>query len=497
MEATGLTYTRTAAAQGPWHTYEARETGHIKARRRRAREPAKVPLCIRASAPAGSMGAVQPPNDTPSIWEKIDYSLVPRPTTPATPAERGGSADDWWRFWKRRRPMLDVLGVVLWTYALLKVFVTDLDRKVLGDIAGYRLFAFIGGAALVALVFRKAWPTVGALAYVLGFPLVVACWKLPRLLYRSGSPVAFLATINAVTSFLADIKHSIIVTAAAAFAALAIALSHSKVLLGAAGMVVCGLLIQSLYRTIKFSIMPARFLRMQQRGIRRAAESDVVKNLTSPAEDLQRVEIEKFDKTQQDQFVQGLANGVIAHRLLNFWAYQLERYRRSPASIFFNGLSYGGLILRVVLALALLNLALYHADPRAFAHATPPTFLVILRYVIADLYGSEIQGLQAVSDGANALSVATVVVGLMVVGSLLLSSVLSFRASRDQSEIQETIAQIKNEGDRLDERLQKNFDVSVPEAIERLEQLKFSLMGLITFLSTRIPKEFEERPGRV
>ena len=101
------------------------------------------------------------------------------------------------------------------------------------------------------LSIRKTWPIVAAFAYILGFPLVVFCWKVPKWLYKSGSPVAFLAAVNAVTSLLGDIKHSVVATTVAAFAALAIAASHSRAILWVAGFAVVVLLLQALYRTIK------------------------------------------------------------------------------------------------------------------------------------------------------------------------------------------------------------------------------------------------------
>ena len=71
---------------------------------------------------------------------------------------------------------------------------------------------------------------------------------------------------------------------------------------------------------------------------------------------------------------------------------------------------------------------------------------------------------------------------------MALSSVFSFRASRDESEIKDIIGQIKSEGDRLDAHVREEYEVSVPEAIERLAELEFGLMGLITAISTRIPR---------
>jgi hypothetical protein len=430
--------------------------------------------------------------DTPSIWSKIDPSLVQAPAEPVQDANAIAKAEEARKTWRWVRPILDLLGTVFWLYALLKLFVVDIDSEIFGNLAQYRFFFFLAVAAFLVLSIRKTWPIVAAFAYIRGFPLVVVCWKLPKWLYKSGSPVAFLAAVNAVTSLLGDIKHSVIATTVAAFAGLAIATSHSRAILWVAGFAVVVLLLQALYRTIKFSVVPTRFLRMQQSAIRRSVDSGFVKNLLAPGEELRRAEIEKFNQTQQLTFIQHLGTAVLSHRALNFWAYQLEKYRRSPASLFFNALSYLWLLVRAVVALSFLNIAIYHADAGAYTYQHAPSFLVFVRYVIAGLYGSEIDALHPASELANAVSIATFVVGVIILGAVALSSVLSFRASRDESEIKDIISQIKSDGDRLDARVREEYEVSVPEAIERLEELKFGLMGLITAISTRIPQEFEQ-----
>lgn len=384
-----------------------------------------------------------------------------------------------------------MLAVVVWTYACLKVFVTDVDRRLVGDLADYRLFFFIALAIALVIGFKRPAPIVAAFAYVLGYPAVVLLWKLPRLVYRRRSAVAFFAAVNVVTSVVADIKRTIVVGGLAVFAAFAIAVSHSRPVLLIAACTMAALLLEAIYRTVRFSVVPSRFLRMQQRAIRRASDSKLARDLTSPTEELLRPDIQKFNDTQQAAFLQNVGFGVIGYRGLRYWGYQLEQYRRSPAAIFFNGLAYLWLILRVILALALLNLALWHADTAAYSYTDGPTFLDMVRFVIAGLYGGEIEALKPNSNLADSLSIATFVVGLVVFGSLLLSSALSFRASRDQSEIRDTIGEINRQGAQLDQRLREGYEVSVEEAEERLAQLRYGLMGFINFLSTQIPDDFD------
>jgi hypothetical protein len=344
------------------------------------------------------------------------------------------------------------------------------------------------------LTVRKTWPILGTVTYLLVFPLVVLLWKVPKMLYRTGTPVAFLAAANVLTSIFGNIRRSVVVGVVVAFSCLTIAASHSRGFLGVAGTALALALVQALYRTIKTTVIPNRFLRAQQAAIRKALDAKVVRGFIEPGAELRSADIQKFNQGQQTALIQNLGNAVIGHRALNFWAYQLDRYRRSPASVLLNAMAYAWLLLRATIALAFLNLALYHADVHAFAYEHSPSFLTFTRYVIAGLYGGEIRALEPATELANGLSVASFLVGIIVLGSAIISSFLSFKASRDESEIREIIGQIQDESDRLDEQVRAGYEVSVPEAIRRLEDLGYGLMGVITALSTRIPRDFD-RPG--
>jgi hypothetical protein len=423
-----------------------------------------------------------------SIWEKVDPTLIGS-TAPAPAKPKGaGDAAEWRRFWRRRRPVLDVVASLFWLYAVLKVFFVDVDEVVFGDLSDDRVFFFLAIAAGLAVLLRRTGPFIAGCAYILGFPLVIALWKLPKWLWKLRSPGAFLVTGNAIATVLGNLRRTVVTVAIATITALVIAVSTSDALLGTGGAILAVLVGQAIWRTIRLSVVPSRFLRFQQEAIRKVVASPMTQGLLAPAEELKSPAIQKFDRNQQNTFLQNLGNAVIAHRALNFWAYQLETYRRGPATLFFNAASYLWLLVRSIVGLAFINYALYRADPSAFAFDDRPSFLVFVRYVIAGLYGSEIDALHSHSNLADLLSIATFVVGLLVLGSLVLSAALSFRAARDQSEIQETIAEIKRQGDQVDERLRREYEVSVEEAAARLEQLEYGLMGLINFLSTRIPR---------
>jgi hypothetical protein len=433
------------------------------------------------------------------LWSKVDFARQ-APATPTPAPAQGGVVDDGAfdrvrQHWRKRRRFLDVVGSFVWLYAIVKVFVADFDTSLFGTAASYRFFFFLALAAVVAVVMHKRWAIVTAFIYVLAFPAVVLCWKLPKLLRKARSPVAFLAAANVVTLVLSDLKRSIVLTALTVFATLAIVASHWEPLLVVAGVCMSALVVRTAYRSIRMSLKPSSFLIIQQTAIRKMVESNTLRQLTTPAEELLSADIEQFTAEQQITFTNNLGNGVLAHRVLSYWAYQLERYRRSPASLIFNLLSYLWLVVRVVAGLALINLALYHAHPADFIFKQNETFLLFIRYVIAALAGQEIIALHGSGNVADAINIVTFGAGLILSGGFFLSSALAFRASREESQIKETVAEIKREGKRLDERLLETYDVSVVEAMLRLEQLKATLVGVIRFVSTRIPDGFDEQHG--
>jgi hypothetical protein len=148
------------------------------------------------------------------------------------------------------------------------------------------------------------------------------------------------------------------------------------------------------------------------------------------------------------------------------------------------------LLIRVVAILAFANWGLYRADSTAFSFTHAPSFLEMLGNTVAGFYGGGAAGLSPESIAANALSVLTLVVGILMLGFLGVSTYLSVRATNDGGEIQELIAEVRREGARLNEKFRDEYEVSVAEATERLERLKFGLIGLVTAMSERIPDDF-------
>jgi len=435
-----------------------------------------------------------------NIWQKVDYGLAKQDKNASeekTPAEAFAERS---KQWKRWRIALDVAGAIFWTYVILKVLFFDVDRELVDSlfpgqdwIIDFRFLACLGVAAIAVLVIgpRKA---LLCGAYILFFPLIVLIWKLPKLLYKSKSWIALFAAIHVVASILANFRYAVLATALGLLAAVFILLTTSQVLLGASMLIVTSLLLLALARTLRFSARPASFIGIQEKALSRIRKSSKLPQIAAVSDELRDSQIQRFNEQQQMQFLVNLQNAVLMQRLPLFWAYQLDQYRRSPVPVLFTGLAYAWLVLQAVVGLALLNYGLYKIDPSAFVFENPPSILVFGRYAVSSLTGSEIGAIQPESPLANVLFLGATALGVIFLIGFVVGLFLSFRQKSQDAALRETIQGLKEQSRELDRQLQREYDVgSAKEALKRLEELKAGLLGIVTFFSSQIPDDFENR----
>jgi hypothetical protein len=436
-----------------------------------------------------------------SIWDKVNYDLSDvtddTDTTTSTPSFQTG---EWWQRWKRIRPVLDIAGTLFWLYVILKVFVIDVDRKFLEWVApgadwlvDYRVFFFLGLIAVVLIVARTRGALVAG-AYIAGFPLVVLFVKVPKLLIKTRSWVTFFAVANVISSFFSSLRYAVVAGTVFAFSALFILATDSSATLIPPVIGLLCVLAVSFVRTFRFSAKVSRFLQVQESTIDRAVKSDGIGGLTKVSDELRSAEIQVFNAEQQQKFVQALSSSVLMHRLLYFWAYELEKYRQSPVSLAFNMFGYVWLFLQTVATLTLINYAIYKIDPHAYSYVDPPSVLTFARYVLASFGGGEIQAVQAQSNLASVLSIGSTLIGIIFLVGLGITLFITIRQGRQDDAVRSTITRIKEQGTYLEKRLESEYELSsVEEAVRRLRELRSALLGIITYISSRIPTDFERQ----
>jgi hypothetical protein len=435
------------------------------------------------------------------LWDKVNPEAAAEAarTSQAVAQPAVANKPSRWGAWKWRA--VNVTASLVWLYAICKAFVFDVDLYIFqrvwpagGWLVTYRFFVLIVIASLLALVLRKpaffAW-----LFYFSFFPVILVIWWFPRFIYKQQSWVVLLAVMNAMTSLVRDFRYTLATKSCALIAIALIVVNPLSQLTLLAGVVLLVLLMVTYVRTLSIVLRPSRFVAGQQTAIDKFVSWSAITQLWALSEDLKNPQIVRFDSGQMSKFMAAVSWGATVHRILYFWAFQLETYRKGAAPYLFSLLSYLWLVVQTIVAFAFINFALYRSDASAFSAKTTPQLFDFFHYSISLVLGGSVDYLSAHSQVAIALGDLVKLTGPVILVTIFATMILSLRQTRQDDQMKDSIARIKARGRQFDAEFQAQYEVSIEEAVERLRELPGTLLGVVAWFSRHIPADFEERKG--
>lgn len=434
------------------------------------------------------------PESLPTIWDKIDLSQFASAADADETTEAGESEDKATRRRKRYFRLLDGLATIFWLYLIVKVFLGDLDlyffRKVLPSAAwvvDYRFLILVFGLLVISLIFRK-WFGLAVL-YIAVFPLVVAVWKVPKLIYKRRDWNLAIGLIHVAVAGFYNHRYVLGFVGFGTLAAILVAAGDNPVVLVFSLVLSICLLLVGLYRGLRYAVVPSRFLRMQRNLIDRFVKSKFIEDHLTAA-DLKQADVQTFTKAQSDLLLQRVGYCVISHRLMYVWAYRIDEYRRSASVIVFSALSVVWLLALMVYCFTVANLSLYKLNHGQYSYTVTPSVVRFIYYSFASLYVNDISGLTAQGNGALILKIMAGLCGAILVLTLIVTLFLSYRQSKDDRVASQTIDDIRQRGKELEIRINSEFDVTLEEAIRRLQQFGFGLTSFIVLLTKQVPPDW-------
>ena len=391
----------------------------------------------------------------------------------------------------------DVLGTVLWSYAVIKLFLFDVDvyivDRLLPQAHWVVNFRFV---FLLVILAVWAWKTprprfLGRIAYLTFFPLVVVFWKVPRLVYQRRGWVAAFAALDLLTNLARDYRFVLSVSAAVSVAGIVILVGAPSWLYYLVAVILVVLLVVLYARALWRALSPSRFINSQVVLLDKFVDTDLFPTLWAVKDELRGAQVSKFNKAQLNEFTQTMGMGVLVHRLMYWWAFQLDSYRRSPAPFLMSAATFTRLFIQAVAAFALINFALFRADPHAFKYTQAPGVFDFIHYAINVLVAGSVDYLTP--TGGLALGAADLahLTGLLVLITFFATVLLSIRSTRQDEALRHCVGMFRRRGRDFDQRFAQQYEVSVEEAMNRLRELRYGMLGVILFFSSRVPAEFE------
>jgi hypothetical protein len=379
----------------------------------------------------------------------------------------------------------EVIAISFWIYAICKLFVFDIDVAVINYanpryiwIAQYKFLLLLGTLSVVVLITKNKHLIVWSL-YVLFYPLIALCWKIPRFAFKKGSWLLLFAVVNTAISAFRSIKYKFVAFSFFVLSTFAIFTFTDRALLVTAIFCLLGVLISAYARMTTLVFRPSSIFQIYSKLIKKCP--DVVVNALSDKE-IQNLPVEKLSENQIGLRRTSLQTIVIGNRLLLFIGRRLKDYQDSKLNAVAYAFNLVLLLAFTVVSFAAINYGLNKLDGQQYALSGPPTLFLFLYYSFHVFLFNGIGEIVPSGLYSQILSMTEQVCAILLL-FILIVLFFSVKSEKYKEELARTIRETEVGVRTLDDLMRSAYRMTQAEALDEIRRLQSNAIGLIDWLS--------------
>ena len=385
---------------------------------------------------------------------------------------------------------LEIIAPLVWVYLITKLFIVDVDRFVLLQLAphyvwllNFRLFILLGAVAIFWLFFGNKNTLIWFL-YIVFYPAVLLFWKIPWFIFKQKSWTLAFAVINSIISFFKSFKYNFIISALF-LGSLAVSFAFvNRLALWISVAVLLAVVIVNFIRKFWAALKPSGLFGLHIKffkGVRRLGKDSFVLD-----EGMRNLPVADLSEQQLQKRTEKLQIAVLFNRVCLFAAKKLKDYQNSGWQFVPSVLTVLGLIVFVAVAFTGVYYALFKLEPSLYGYTSTPTLFTFFYFSFNHIFFSGIPELTVVQPLAQAISMLQEFC-TFVLGGIFVTLYISVRSEKYSAELEEVIQEIKEEGDSMEGFIRDEYQLtSITDALEELQRLKAGLVGFLLLISRNL-----------
>jgi hypothetical protein len=383
---------------------------------------------------------------------------------------------------------LDLVAVLFWLYAIVKVFVFDVDVYLV-TLAGsefvwllnYKLLILLG-FILVAMLVTRSFVLGFAIVYVAVYPFVILFWKLPRFVWKQQSWLFAFAILNAIIGFIRSFKRDFVSGTLFLISAVLILSSRNQYVLYGSSLIIFALVVFAYALAFVRAFKPSAVFQTYTKVFPIIKKGDFLK----VDESVRNLPVEAMTAKQLELRTNGLQNVVLYNRTCLLISKKLRDYQRSGANVASYILSLVTLLLFAVTSFALINYALYKISPALYQFTySKESFFAFVYYSTGSMFYAA-NGLVPVEPLSQIVQLTQFFCALLVL-VILVTVIFSLRNERYSTQLEEVIGSMEREGQAAEALLLSEFNLgSIDSAIDALQKAKAGMIGFIIYLTNSL-----------
>lgn len=328
------------------------------------------------------------------------------------------------------RSIREPIAVLAWTYAIVKLFIFDVDLYILHFIApesswllNLRLLAL---AALLAI----SWLLLGhrqfflTMVYIVGYPFIIFFWKLPKLVWHHWATMLIL--LPSFYSTLGSLRFTFILYTAAAISVATIGVSRSEYLLIPAMLSLTFVMLVVDYRAFKSSQSSSVFSKLAK----------IIRGLHPKIISGEYDQIAPTNLDGESNISEGTSNGgespqlpqlYMLHFAADFVGRKVEEVSKDRQYNSLLAISLLAVIAVTIFVFGMLNFALFKITPESFNGVGSYPFLQFIAYSMGRLATADLTSIQPSGPFSLVLALGEVFFGFVILVILVFSILTAAR----------------------------------------------------------------------
>lgn len=391
---------------------------------------------------------------------------------------------------------LDAVAIFFWAYALIKLFVFDIDVYLLGLVAphwGWVLnykFPILLGLIAIAMLATKSLVLGLSTLYVVFFPLVILIWKIPKFVLQQKSWLLAFSIVNGTIAFFYSFRRDFILATFFLISTILIITTSNFFVLGGAASVLIAISVFAYFMAFRKALKPSAIFQVYTK-LFTSVRSWKSLQLDESLRDLPAT---KFTEKQIELRTSSLENIVLFNRACLFVSKKLRNYQRSGMNVISYVFGLVFLLVITVVNFGFVNYAIFKVDPHLYQFTYSHSSLFAFIYYSAGSMFYAANGLVPVGLVSQAVQLLQFFCGVLLI-VILITVIVTLRNEKYSFELEQVIATVEKEGRAAEDVLRSDYNYdSIDAAIGALEKAKTNMVAVIVYLTNNLGDEHPLRP---
>lgn len=415
------------------------------------------------------------------LTQAIEVEEVPRNSDNETP--------------KSKKPirilfrLLDFVSILFWTYAIVRIFVIDVDRWLFVEflpeyewLVDYRILLFLALAVVFVIAFTKGEMAL-VLAYVAFFPLIILIWKLPKALFYTNDWRLGFAFVSASAHFFRSFRFHVVSTSMWVIGLVIGATVNDKALLVASIVMLLGICaISNIFRFVSlFTRSPLLTAFGKALGLMRNFIVDKHKKEFAS----RRSEV-AFTEPELDLWRSNLELSLLFNRAALYSARQFQTYQSSGLATVGATLTILRMFIGTVVTFSVVNWALYKFDSSTFIADSDTALFQFFYYSFNTMMFSDVANLTPATALSQSIRMIEIVFGFLLLG-IFVTLIITLKSQRSTEETQSLVDLLRQQGSEMGEFIRTSFQFySLEDALQELNKVPGALTKIMLYFSQRL-----------